>query len=52
MIVVGERERSDGTVSLRHRSGDELKGVPVDRLLADLGREISARAPDLTVGRA
>ncbi|HSF05956.1 MAG TPA: threonine--tRNA ligase [Methylomirabilota bacterium] len=52
MIVVGERERSDGTVSLRHRSGDELKGIPVDRLLADLGREISARAPDLTVGRA
>ncbi len=52
MIVVGERERSEGTVSLRHRSGDELKAVPLDRLLADLGREISARAPDLTVGRS
>jgi threonyl-tRNA synthetase len=52
MIVVGERERSDGTVSLRHRSGEEFKGVPVDRLLADLGREISARDPDLTVGRS
>jgi len=52
MIVVGERERSDGTVSLRHRSGEELKGVPVDRLLADLGREISARNADLTVGRS
>jgi threonyl-tRNA synthetase len=52
MLVVGERERGDGTVSLRHRSGEELKGVPLDRLLADLGREISARAPDLTVGRS
>ncbi len=52
MIVVGERERSEGTVSLRHRSGEELKAVPVDRLLADLGREINARAPDLTVGRS
>jgi threonyl-tRNA synthetase len=52
MIVVGERERTGSTVSLRHRSGDELKDVPVDRLLADLAREIGARAPDLTVGRS
>jgi len=52
MIVVGERERTGGTVSLRHRSGEELKDVPVDRLLADLAREISARDPDLTVGRS
>src|SRR5262245_10589853 len=52
MIIVGERERTSGTASLRHRSGEELKDVPVDRLLADLAREISARAPDLTVGRS
>jgi threonyl-tRNA synthetase len=52
MIIVGERERTGGTVSLRHRSGDELKDVPVDRLLTDLAREIGARAPDLTVGRS
>jgi threonyl-tRNA synthetase len=52
MIIVGERERTNGTVSLRHRSGDELKDVPVDRLLTDLAREIGARAPDLTVGRS
>jgi threonyl-tRNA synthetase len=52
MIIVGERERTNGTVSLRHRSGDELKDVPVDRLLADLAREIGARGPDLTVGRS
>jgi len=52
MIIVGERERTSGTVSLRHRSGDELKDIPADRLLADLAREIGARAPDLTVGRS
>ncbi len=52
MLVVGERERAGGTVSLRHRTGEELKDVPVDRVLAELARELSARAPDLTVGRS
>jgi threonyl-tRNA synthetase len=52
MIIVGERERLASTVSLRRRSGEELKDVPADRLLADLAREISARDPDLTVGRS
>ncbi|MBI1847039.1 MAG: threonine--tRNA ligase [Candidatus Rokubacteria bacterium] len=51
MMIVGQQEREAGTVSLRHRSGEELKGVPVDRELADLAREISSRASDLTVGR-
>lgn len=51
MLVVGERERQSGTVSLRHRTGEEFRDVPVDRVLADLAREIAARAPDLTVGR-
>jgi threonyl-tRNA synthetase len=52
MLVVGERERATGTVSLRHRSGEDLGALPLDRVLADLAREISARAPDLTVGRS
>src|SRR5262245_30205110 len=52
MLVVGERERAAGTTSVRHRTGEEFKDVPVDRVLADLGREIGARAPDLTVGRS
>ncbi|HEV8643182.1 MAG TPA: threonine--tRNA ligase [Methylomirabilota bacterium] len=52
MLVVGERERASGTVSLRHRTGDELKDVSVERVVADLTREISARTPDLTVGRS
>ena len=52
MLVVGDREREQGAVSLRHRSGDDLGAVPLDRVLADLAREITARASTLTVGRA
>jgi threonyl-tRNA synthetase len=51
MLVVGEREREAGAVSLRHRSGEDLGAVPLDRVVADLAREIAARAPSLTVGR-
>ncbi len=52
MLVVGERERQSGTVSLRHRSGDDLGAVPVDRVLADLAAEITSRSATLTVGRS
>ncbi|PYN96276.1 MAG: threonine--tRNA ligase [Candidatus Rokuibacteriota bacterium] len=52
MLVVGERERASGTVSLRHRTGEDLGAVALDRVVADLAREIAARAPDLTVGRS
>ena len=52
MLVVGAREAQSGTVSLRHRSGEELKDLALDRVLADLAREIAARAPNLTVGRS
>jgi threonyl-tRNA synthetase len=52
MLVVGERERAAGTASVRHRTGEEFKEVTIDRVLADLAREIGARAPDLTVGRS
>jgi threonyl-tRNA synthetase len=52
MLVVGERERQSGTVSLRHRSGDDLGAVAVDRVLADLAAEITSRSATLTVGRS
>jgi threonyl-tRNA synthetase len=51
MLVVGEREASHGTVSLRHRTGEDLKDLSVDRVLADLALEIGARSATLTVGR-
>jgi threonyl-tRNA synthetase len=52
MLVVGAREAENGTVSLRHRSGDDLGAVPIDRVLADLTREIGSRDASLAVGRA
>jgi threonyl-tRNA synthetase len=52
MLVVGERERASGSVSLRRRTGEDLGAVPLERVLTDLAREIAARAPDLTVGRS
>jgi threonyl-tRNA synthetase len=52
MLVVGEREAQSGTVSLRHRTGEDLGAIPLDRVMADLAREIGARASSLTVGRS
>ena len=52
MLVVGAREAENGTVSLRHRSGDDLGAVALDRVLADLAREIGARDASLAVGRS
>jgi threonyl-tRNA synthetase len=52
MLVVGGREAEQGTVSLRHRTGEDLGAVPVDRVVADLASEIGARLPGLTVGRS
>jgi threonyl-tRNA synthetase len=52
MMVVGAREAENGTVSLRHRTGDDLGAVPLDRMLADLAREIGSRDVNLSVGRS
>src|SRR5438093_1857094 len=52
MLVVGAREAENGTVSLRHRTGDDLGAVPLHRVLAALVREIGARQASLTVGRS
>ena len=52
MLVAGERESQSGTVSLRHRTGEDLGAIPLDRVLADLAREIGARASGLSVGRS
>jgi threonyl-tRNA synthetase len=50
MLVVGEREREAGTVSLRPRTGEDRGAVALDRVVADLTAEIAARAATLTVG--
>ncbi|HEV8615623.1 MAG TPA: threonine--tRNA ligase [Methylomirabilota bacterium] len=52
MLVVGAREAEQGTVSLRRRSGEDAGALPLDRVLADLSREIASRDAALTVGRS
>jgi threonyl-tRNA synthetase len=52
MLVVGGREAEQGTVSLRHRTGEDLGAVPLDRVVRDLTAEIAARTASLTVGRS
>jgi threonyl-tRNA synthetase len=52
MLVVGEREKQSGTVSLRHRTGEDVGAVSLARVLADLSGEIASRSAGLTVGRS
>ncbi len=41
MLVVGDNETGAGTVSVRRRSGEETRGVPVDEFGAALALEIA-----------
>jgi threonyl-tRNA synthetase len=43
MLVVGDDEASSETVSVRRRSGEERRGVPVDDFAAALRAEIDHR---------
>jgi threonyl-tRNA synthetase len=49
MLVVGDAEAESATVSLRRRSGEETRGVPVEQLVSDLTQEVRERrvAPSL-----
>jgi threonyl-tRNA synthetase len=50
MLVVGEREAQESTVSLRKRSGEEVKSLPVERFLAEVTVEIRTRAVTSQIG--
>jgi threonyl-tRNA synthetase len=52
MLVCGGREAEAGTVGVRHRTGDDIGAVPLDRVVTDLRREIDSRDASLTVGRS
>ncbi|MGD7653528.1 MAG: threonine--tRNA ligase [Verrucomicrobiales bacterium] len=44
MLVIGQREAEEGTVSVRHRDFDDLGAKPLDQFLADIQQEIKTRA--------
>jgi threonyl-tRNA synthetase len=43
MLIVGDQEVKDGTVSVRLRSGVEIKSMPVQTLIDRIRREVKAR---------
>ena len=49
MLIMGDQEAESGTVSVRRRTGEETKGVPVDDFAAALVKEIETRALELSV---
>jgi threonyl-tRNA synthetase len=47
LAVIGDREAAGGVVALRLRDGRQLDAVPVDRLAAEISRQVATRSPDL-----
>jgi threonyl-tRNA synthetase len=47
MLVVGDREMADSTVSLRKRDGSRLDGMPVDDFIRLVQDRIAHRAKEL-----
>jgi threonyl-tRNA synthetase len=43
-LVVGDKEISAGTISVRDRAGQEVRGVPFEAFAAAAAREASGRA--------
>ncbi|MFJ4160588.1 threonine--tRNA ligase [Microbacterium testaceum] len=43
MLIAGEQDRSNGTVSFRFRDGTQLNGIPVDEAVARITGAISQR---------
>ncbi|MEW1708056.1 threonine--tRNA ligase [Microbacterium sp. NPDC089190] len=43
MLIAGEQDRSNGTVSFRFRDGTQLNGIPVDEAVARITSAISDR---------
>ena len=49
MVILGDEEVKDGTVSIRGRSGNQKKGVDLKVFVSDIFAEISNRSKDLTL---
>lgn len=47
MLVVGDREVAEGTVSLRRRDGSRQNGLPTDEFLAMIVERIATRSSEL-----
>lgn len=50
MLIVGRNEEANGTVSLRYRTGEEIKDVKVEWLIQKLDENIKGRVVDIKLG--
>jgi threonyl-tRNA synthetase len=44
MLVIGQREADEGTVSIRHRDQDDLGAKPLADFIAEITAEIKNRS--------
>jgi threonyl-tRNA synthetase len=44
MLVIGQREADEGTVSVRHRDKDDLGAKPLEEFIAEITQEIRSRS--------
>ena len=49
MLILGEEEAADSTVSIRARNGDQAKGVALDEFVASIFAEITNRERELSL---
>ena len=49
MVIIGEEEVANGTVSVRARNGDQRNGVLTEHFLQEIKDEISSRSPKLSL---
>ena len=45
LIILGDEEVQNETVSLRARNGDQVAGIPLATFIDDITREISEKTP-------
>ena len=48
MLIIGDGEAADGTVSIRARNGDQRNGVPLEDFIAGVTEEIKNRSSKLS----
>ena len=49
MLIIGDGEAADGTVSIRARNGDQRNGVPLEDFIVGVTEEISNRSSKLSL---
>ena len=43
LVILGDEEQKNGTVSLRARNGDQIAGIPLDEFVSNIATEISEK---------